>query len=111
MALYKVGYRSSVYKDLRSIPKTERSKILQRIKSLAVNPRPLGCEKLAGQNKYRIRQGDYRIIYTIIDNELTIWVVKVGHRKDLYRISEEKEKFTAGNTKGKNNKASARNNT
>jgi mRNA interferase RelE/StbE len=106
MALYKVGYRSSVYKDLRSIPKTERSKILKRIESLAVNPRPYSCEKLTSQNKYRVRQGDYRIIYTIIDNELTIWVVKVGHRKDVYRVSEEKEKFTAGNSKEKNNKAS-----
>jgi len=49
------------------------------------HPRPPGCEKLTGQERYRIRQGNYRIIYSIQDLELTIWVVKVGHRRDIYR--------------------------
>ena len=104
MAKYSIHARSSVEKDLRLITKKDQIKILKRIDALALNPRPRGCKKLAGQYKYRIRQGDYRIIYTIIDNELTIWVVKVVHRKDVYRVSEEKEKFTAGNYKGKNSK-------
>ena len=52
---------------------------------LAEDPRPHGCEKLTGQKKYRLRQGRYRIVYSVKDNELTIWVVKVGHRKDIYR--------------------------
>ena len=99
MALYKVDLKSSVGKDFRSIPKNDRKKILQRIESLAVDPRPKGCEKLTGQNKYRIRQGDYRIIYTIFDKELTVWVVKVGHRKDIYRVSEDKTKYAADHPK------------
>ncbi len=101
MALYSIFFSSSVYKELKILSKTEQVKILKRINSLSVNPRPPGCKKLTGQNKYRIRHGDYRIIYTIIDNELIIWVVKVGHRKDVYRVSEEKEKFIAGKRKVK----------
>jgi mRNA interferase RelE/StbE len=60
-------------------------RILDRIKTLEDNPRPTGCEKLTGQEKYRLRQGRYRIVYSIQDDELTVWVVKVGHRKDIYR--------------------------
>jgi mRNA interferase RelE/StbE len=60
-------------------------KILNRIKALAEDPRPAGCEKLTGQERYRLRQGRYRIVYSIQDDELTIWVVKIGHRKDIYR--------------------------
>jgi mRNA interferase RelE/StbE len=58
---------------------------LGRIEALAEDPRPPGCEKLTGQQRYRLRQGRYRILYPIQDDELTIWVVKVGHRKDIYR--------------------------
>jgi len=60
-------------------------KILKRIEGLAENPRPSGCEKLTGQERYRLRQGRYRIVYSIQDDDLTVWVVKVGHRKDIYR--------------------------
>ena len=59
---------------------------MERIGDLAENPRPVGCEKLSGQEKYRIRQGNYRIIYSIQDTQLTVWVVKVGHRREVYRI-------------------------
>jgi mRNA interferase RelE/StbE len=58
---------------------------MERIGSLADNPRPVGCEKLSGQEKYRIRQGNCRIIYSIRDAELIVWVVKVGHRREVYR--------------------------
>ena len=85
MAEYKIYFKESVEKDIRSIPKKDLKKILLRIGALAKDPRPPGHEKLTGQEKYRIRQGTYRIIYSIQDNELTIWVVKVGHRKDVYR--------------------------
>jgi mRNA interferase RelE/StbE len=85
MALYKILFMPSVEKDFRRIPKTERSKILKRIDTLTTNPKPYGCEKLTPQNRYRIRQGDYRILYSLQDNESTIWIVKVGHRKDVYR--------------------------
>ena len=85
MALYKIYFKKSVEKDFNGIPKKDLKKILDRIELLAENPRPPGCEKLAGQQRYRLRQGRYRILYSIQDDELTVWVVKVGHRKDIYR--------------------------
>ncbi len=85
MAVYKVYFRESVEKDLNTIPKRDLKRILQRIKTLEENPRPSGCEKLTGQERYRVRQGKYRIVYSIQDYELTVWIVKVGHRKDVYR--------------------------
>ena len=85
MAAYKVFFKRSVEKDLEAIPKKDLKKIIRRIGRLAENPRPQGCEKLTGQERYRLRQGHYRVVYSIQDNELTIWVVKVGHRKDIYR--------------------------
>jgi mRNA interferase RelE/StbE len=85
MAAYKVFFRKSVEKDFSIIPKKDLRKILQRIDMLADDPRPSGCEKLTGQERYRIRQGKYRIVYSIQDNELTIWIVKVGHRSNIYR--------------------------
>jgi len=60
-------------------------RILKRIKMLEENPRPEGSTKLSGQERYRLRQGRYRIVYSIQDYELTVWVVKIGHRKDIYR--------------------------
>jgi mRNA interferase RelE/StbE len=60
-------------------------KILSIIKKLADEPRPNGCEKLTAQELYRVRQGKYRIVYSMQDNELTVWVIKVGHRKKAYR--------------------------
>jgi mRNA interferase RelE/StbE len=85
MADYKIFFKRSVKKDFSTIPKKDLQRILKKIKSLDNNPRPAGCEKLSGQEKYRLRQGRYRIIYSIQDNELTVWVVKVGHRKEVYR--------------------------
>ena len=85
MGEYKIFFKESVEKDLRSIPKKDLKGILTRIEALAQEPRPQGYEKLSGQEKYRIRQGTYRIIYSIQEQELTVWVVKVGHRKDVYR--------------------------
>ena len=85
MAVYKILFKKSVQKDFNSIPKKDLNKILDRIELLREDPRPTGYEKLAGQQRYRLRQGGYRILYTIQDDELTLWVVKVGHRKDIYR--------------------------
>jgi len=87
MAEYSIYFRESVEKDLRVIPKRVLKNILQRISSLATEPRPVDCEKLTGQERYRVRQGRYRIVYSIQDNEKTVWIVKVGHRKDVYRRS------------------------
>jgi mRNA interferase RelE/StbE len=85
MVGYSIFFRRSVEKDLARIPKRELLRILARIESLGEDPRPPGCEKLSGQEQYRIRQGRYRIIYSIQDTELTVWVAKVAHRKDVYR--------------------------
>lgn len=85
MAAYKVYFKKSVEKDFAAIPKKDLKKIIKRIEKLAEDPRPQGCEKLTGQDRYRLRQGRYRIVYSIQNNELTVWVIKVGHRKDIYR--------------------------
>lgn len=86
MAVYSIFLKDSVRKDLDSIQKNDLQRIMERIGALAENPRPAGCEKLSGQEKYRIRQGNYRIIYSIQDFQLTVWIVKVGHRREVYRI-------------------------
>jgi mRNA interferase RelE/StbE len=85
MASYRLTFRKSVAKDLRSIPPNDLSRILKRIEALADDPRPIGSEKLSGQERYRVRQGVYRIVYEIQDEELVIIVVKVGHRREVYR--------------------------
>lgn len=87
MASYELVFRKSVAKDLRVFPKPDVKRIMQRIRSLADDPRPPGCEKLSGQERYRVRQGVYRIIYEIEDSRLTVLIVKVGHRRDVYRSS------------------------
>jgi mRNA interferase RelE/StbE len=85
MAAYRIFFKKSVEKDFNGIPKKDLKKILDRIETLGEDPRPPGCEKLTGQQRYRLRQGRYRILYSIQDDEMTVWVVKVGHRKDIYR--------------------------
>ncbi|TVR02823.1 MAG: type II toxin-antitoxin system RelE/ParE family toxin [Spirochaetaceae bacterium] len=85
MAEYRILFRRSVEKDLSSIVTKDLRRILERIRALARDPRPPGCEKLTGQDRYRVRQGQYRIIYSIQDDELTVWIVAVGHRRDVYR--------------------------
>jgi mRNA interferase RelE/StbE len=87
MASYELAFKKSVAKDLRVFPKQDVKRIMQRIRSLADDPRPVGCEKLSGQERYRVRQGAYRIIYEIEDDRLIVLVVKVGHRRDVYRSS------------------------
>jgi len=82
MGKYRLAFKNSVAKDLRSIPNVDIQRILERFDELASNPRPLGSEKLSGQERYRIRQGDYRIIYEIDDDVLVVVVVKVGHRRE-----------------------------
>ncbi|AKS41169.1 type II toxin-antitoxin system RelE family toxin [Wenzhouxiangella marina] len=85
MASYRLEFKRSVARDLRAIPKKDVRKILDRIEALPGNPRPAGCEKLSGLERYRIRQGRYRILYEIIDDRLLITVVKIGHRRSVYR--------------------------
>lgn len=85
MAIYELRVRASVAKDLRGLPKADVRRVLARIEGLSIDPRPAGAEKLSGDEKYRIRQGDYRILYSIDDRQVIVEVVKVGHRREVYR--------------------------
>ena len=85
MASYKLYIKPSAVKEIESLPKKDRIRVVQKIQGLTVDPRPPGCEKLTGDDKYRVRQGRYRIVYSIKDDELIVIVVKVGHRKDIYK--------------------------
>ncbi len=86
MARSRLLIKPSAVKEIEAIPlKRERRRLVERIARLAENPRPVGVEKLSGQEKYRLRQGRYRILYLIEDQNLLVYVVKVGHRKDVYR--------------------------
>ena len=85
MASYRIVVRRSASEEIEVLPRKDRRRIVTRIQLLAVNPRPVGCEKLSGEEKYRLRQGDYRILYEISDRELIVAVVKVGNRRDVYR--------------------------
>jgi mRNA interferase RelE/StbE len=87
MGRYRLLFRKSVAKDLRGIPKKDVARILRRFNALTDEPRGLGSEKLSGQEKYRVCQGAYRIIYEIRDDVLEVLVVRVGHRRDVYRNS------------------------
>lgn len=85
MASYKLVIKKSVAKDLRPILNRDVERVLARIHLLIDDPRPPGAEKLSGEEKYRLRQGRYRIIYTINDAEVCVVVVKAGHRREVYR--------------------------
>lgn len=85
MAKYKIQVKKSAEKELREIPKDELLKILDKIKSLSDDPHPIGSIKLTNQEKFRLRVGNYRILYKVEENILTLFVIKVGHRKNVYR--------------------------
>ena len=87
MGKYELVFKKSVAKDLRAIPRKDIARILKRLEALSDDPRGPGCEKLSGQERYRVRQGNYRIIYEIVDDKLVVVVVKVGHRGEVYRSS------------------------
>ena len=86
MAKYKLLIKKSAAKELEAISrKSDRQRIVSRIEALANNPRPDGCKKLSGSERYRIRQGPYRVVYAIEDEKLVVYIVKVGDRKSVYR--------------------------
>jgi len=85
VASYSLHIRRSAAKEISALPAKDRRRVVARITVLATDPRPVGCEKLSGEEKYRVRQGDYRILYEIIDADLIVTVVKVGNRRDVYR--------------------------
>ena len=84
MASYKVLIRRSAADELGRIPKKDLRRTVERIEKLASEPRPDGCEKLSGQERFRIRQGDYRIIYSVDDAIRTVEIFKIGHRSEIY---------------------------
>lgn len=85
MVKYKIQVKKSAAKELCKIPQKDLAKIVDKIERLATNPHPTGSIKLTNQEKYRIRIGNYRVLYSIEDDILTVFVVKVGHRKNIYR--------------------------
>jgi mRNA interferase RelE/StbE len=85
MAKYRITIKKSAAKELEALPKKDLPRIIKRIQTLAQNPRPNRSQKLSGQEQYRIRQGDYRIVYSIEDKESLVDIVKIGHRREVYR--------------------------
>lgn len=85
MARFELVFKRSIAKDIRALEPIDVRRILQRIEKLAVDPRPKDSEKLSGQERYRVRQGSLRILYEIDDSQLVVTVVKIGHRRDVYR--------------------------
>ena len=85
MARYNLVVKPSVTRDVKGIPSPDLKRILGRIEALRDDPRPPGSVKLSGMEYYRVRQGDYRIVYEIQDDILVIVVVKIGHRREIYR--------------------------
>ena len=85
MGSYKVLIKPSAVKELEAISKKDRGHIANRIAALSRDPRPPGCEKLTARENYRVRQGVYRIVYSVSDADETVIVVKVGHRREVYR--------------------------
>lgn len=85
MAKYRVLIRKPAADELGRIPQKQLRRIVARIHALGEEPRPQGCEKVSAQERYRIRQGDYRIVYGIDDSAGTVEIVKIGHRGDVYR--------------------------
>lgn len=85
MVSYSIRIKRSAERELRSLPKAYLARVVKRIKDLSSDPRPPGCQKLSGHDRYRVRQGDYRIIYCIDDAQSIVEVVKIGHRREIYR--------------------------
>lgn len=85
MAKFELVFKPSVSKDLKDISNKDVGRIMEKIASLRENPRPQGSVKLSGREYYRVRQGDYRIVYEIVESRLIVVVIKVGHRREVYR--------------------------
>jgi mRNA interferase RelE/StbE len=85
VASYNLRIKPSAAKELEALPRTDRQRIITRVRKLSDEPRPSGCEKLSGHNLYRIRQGNYRILYTIQDADSVIVIIAIGHRREVHR--------------------------
>jgi mRNA interferase RelE/StbE len=85
MEKYRVFLKRSAAGELARIPGKDLVRIIERIRSLESDARPRGCEKLSSLERYRLRQGDYRIVYSVDDDGRTIDIVKIGHRSEVYK--------------------------
>ena len=85
MASYWVLVKPSAARELEAVPRKDRSRLAERIQNLGAMPRPGGCGKLSGGDRYRVRQGDYRIIYSVDDPQRVVRVIKIGHRSEVHR--------------------------
>lgn len=85
MANYRLLIRPPAAKELQALPANDRKRIVTKIQGLASHPRPPGAEKLSGQEKYRLRPGDYRVLYSVDDSQKILVIVKIGHRRNVYR--------------------------
>jgi mRNA interferase RelE/StbE len=85
VASYSLLIKHSALKELEAVTSKDRRRIIARIGGLSTDPRPHGCEKLSALEQYRVRQGDYRVIYSVDDEVRTVVIVKIGHRRDVYR--------------------------
>ena len=83
--MYSIGLQRRARKALAQLPDADAARILTAVRALASTPRPHGCRKLTGRDAWRLSIGVYRVIYEINDDELTITVVDIGHRRDIYR--------------------------
>jgi mRNA interferase RelE/StbE len=82
---YKIEILRSAQKQLSKIQHQQQNQIIENIRQLSENPRPSGCKKLSARQAWRIRIGDYRVIYEINDERLLVLVITIGHRKEVYR--------------------------
>lgn len=85
MASYRLLIKPSAVREIERLPKRDRRRVVAMVHALAADPRPRGAEKLSGHELYRVRQGDYRVVYEIQDRDRSIVVVRVAHRRDAYR--------------------------
>lgn len=85
MAKYKIYFKKSAVKEIKQIPKSDLERVIKRIHALCENPRPHGAEKLSDGERYRLRQGNYRIVYYIEDQNYFVCIVKIGHRREVYK--------------------------
>ncbi len=85
MAKFEIRFRQSVEKELKKTPQKDRIRILRKIAGLTTDPRPPGCKKLSGQERYRLRQENYRVLYEIMEEVLLVVIVKTGHRRAIYQ--------------------------
>lgn len=84
-AAYSVRLSRTGERDLRALPKQEIVRLLRRLEQLAAQPRPSGAKKLKGEEAYRVRQGDYRIVYEVQDEARVVIVYRIRHRREVYR--------------------------